>query len=106
MEASRLDRVPVDVAGEIVAITWDERDRLLERLRSVAGSAPVIARFEGVEASRPVELDDNERTYLRVALEVWDGTDDMPAGDGIVRLLVALVRADPSGHVGTGSMDG
>jgi hypothetical protein len=102
----RLDRAHVDVAGEIVAITWDERERLIEKLRGVAGSGPVIARFEAVGVSKPVGLDDAERTYLRVALEVWDGANELPAGDGIVHLLVALVRADPGGHVGTEYLDG
>jgi hypothetical protein len=46
-------------------------------------------------ASRPVELDDSERSHLRVALEVWESGTVLP--DGIVRLLVALVRADPGG---------
>jgi hypothetical protein len=103
MEASRLDRVQVDVAGEIVEITWDERDALLEKLRGVAGSDAVIAKFEAVGASRPVELEDGERGHLRVALEFWEGVSVLP--DGIVRLLVALVQADPGGHVATGFVD-
>jgi hypothetical protein len=36
MESSRLDRVQIDVAGEIVEIAWKERDTLLRRLRAVA----------------------------------------------------------------------
>jgi hypothetical protein len=100
MEASRLDRVQVDVAGEIVEISWDERDTLLGKLRSVAGSVAVGAKFEAVGASRPVELDGDERAHLRTVLELW-GVSVLP--DGLARLLVALVRADPGGHVGTGS---
>jgi len=100
MEASRLDRVQVDVAGEIVEISWDERDTLLGKLRSVAGSVAVGARFEAVGASRPVELDGEERAHLRTVLELW-GVSVLP--DGLACLPVALVRADPVGHVGTGS---
>jgi len=103
MEASRLDRVQIDVAGNIVEITWDERDALLEKLRGVAGSDAVIAKFEAVGASRPVELEDGERGHLRVALEFWEGVSVLP--DGIACLLAALVQADPGGHVATGFVD-
>jgi hypothetical protein len=71
MEVSRFDRVQVDVAGEIVEISWDERDTLLGKLRSVAGSVAVGAKFEAVGASRPVELDGDERAHLRTVLELW-----------------------------------
>src|SRR6266571_9286465 len=94
---SRLDRVRVDVPGETIEITWDERDTLLEQLRSDAGCASIIKAFEAVGASRPVELDDKQRARLRVALELW-GIAVIP--DGLARLLIALVRADPGGHVG------
>ena len=67
------------------------------RVRVVAGCETIIEKFEAVGASRPVELDDGERSRLRVALEVWE-RDVVPA-DGIARLL-AVVRADPGGQVG------
>jgi hypothetical protein len=98
MESSRLDRVQVAVAGEIVEIARDERDTLLRKLRSVAGCETIVQRFEAVGASRPVELDDEQRSRLRVTLELW-GVSVLP--DGLARLLVALVRADPGGDVGT-----
>jgi hypothetical protein len=103
MESSRLDRVRIDVAGEIVEISWDERDTLLERLERVAGCETIVERFEAVGASRPVNLDDEQRSRLRVTLELW-GVSVMP--DGLMRLLLALVRADPGGHVGTAFVDG
>jgi hypothetical protein len=37
MEASRLERVRIDVAGDIVEIAWDERDVLLEELAFAEG---------------------------------------------------------------------
>jgi hypothetical protein len=103
MEASRLDRVQVDVAGEIVEITWDERGKLLEKLRTVAGCDTIVFQFEAVGASGPVELEDGERGHLRVALEFWEGVSVLP--DGIACLLVALVQGDPGGHVATGFVD-
>ncbi len=98
MEASRLDRVQIDAAGEIVEIAWKERDTLLRRLRAVDGCEKVVKSFEAVGASRPVQLDDEERSRLRVPLELW-GDSVLPGG--LARLFAALVRADPGGHVGT-----
>jgi hypothetical protein len=98
----RLDRVQVDVAEEIVEISWDERDMLLEKLETVAGCDTIVEKFEAVGASRPAHLNDEQRLHLRVALELW-GVSVLP--DGLTRLLVALVRADPGGHVGTASFE-
>jgi hypothetical protein len=89
----RLDRVHVDVAGEIVMITWDERDVLLEELAWAAETKSIRVKFEAVGASRPVELDAEERTRLRTALDEW-GSDRLQP-EGIARLHTALVRAEP-----------
>ena len=48
MEANRLDRVHIEVAENIVEITWDERDTLLVKLRDVAGCETIIERFWAV----------------------------------------------------------
>jgi hypothetical protein len=98
MEASRLTRVHVEVAENLVEITWDERDMLIAHLRAVAGHNSIIERFWAVGASKPVVLDNDERSRLRVMLELW-GLTVLP--DGLARLLLALVQADPSGGVGT-----
>jgi hypothetical protein len=97
MEASRLDRVRVQVDGDIIEISWAERDALLNHLAYVAGSQSVRGRFEAVGASgsRAVDLTPDDRWRLRVALDDWDR--DMLKSDGISRLRDALVRADPSG---------
>ncbi|HEY8777380.1 MAG TPA: hypothetical protein VIM33_13015 [Gaiellaceae bacterium] len=92
MEAGRLDRVRVDVAGEIVEISWDERDVLLEELAFAADTKSIRVKFEAVGASRPVELDAEQRARLRTALDDW-GSDRLQP-DGIARLHAALVRAD------------
>jgi hypothetical protein len=91
MEANRLDRVRVDVAGEIIEITWDERDTLLEELAFAEGTKPIRERFEAVGASRPVELDAEERARLRTALDDWG--DDRLQPEGIARLHAALAHA-------------
>ena len=94
MEARRLDRVQVNVAGNAVEITWDERDTLLGKLRVLAGCEAIVQNFEAVGASRPVELDDEQRSRLRLTLELW-GVSVLP--DGLTHLLLELVRADPRG---------
>jgi hypothetical protein len=98
METSRLARVHIEVAENLVEITWGERDTLLDKLRFVAGCETIIERFWSVGASSPVELDDEQRSRLRVTLELW-GVSVPP--DGLARLLIALVQADPGGQVGS-----
>jgi hypothetical protein len=71
MESSRLDRVHVNVAGEIVQITWDDREVLLEELAFAEGTKPLRERFEAVGASRAVELDAEQQAGLRAALDDW-----------------------------------
>jgi hypothetical protein len=92
MESGRLDRVQVDVAGEIIEITWGERDILLEELAWAENTKPIRVKFEAVGASRPVELDDEDRARLRKALDDWGSDRLQPAG--IARLHAALAGAD------------
>jgi hypothetical protein len=94
MEASRLDGVRIDVAGNVVEIIWDERDMLLRKLRAIDGCETIVQKFEAVGASRPVELGEEQRARLRVTLELW-GVTALP--DGLAHLLIELVRADPGG---------
>ena len=100
----RLDRVQIAVADELVDITWEDRDALLRRLGYIAGSETIVNKLEAVGASRPVELDDEQRSRLRDALRFWDGAGALP--DGLAPLLSALVRADPGGEVGTATFGG
>jgi hypothetical protein len=74
MAPDRLDRVQVDVEGQIVEITWHERDTLLHNLRDTAGCETIIERFWAAGASRPVELDSKQRSHLRLTLELWAST--------------------------------
>ena len=97
MERSRFDQIRVDVAGNVVEITSAERDWLLNKIGVVSGFESIVAKFEAVGASRPVELDFDERARLRAPLEFWEHQ----LTDGLVRLLDALVRVAPGGDVGT-----
>jgi hypothetical protein len=93
MEAGRLDRVRIDVAGEIVEISSGDRDVLLEELAWAAGTKEIRVKFEAVGASGQVQLDVEDRARLRQALDEWGGDHLQP--DGIARLHSALVRAEP-----------
>jgi hypothetical protein len=94
MEAGGLARVRIDIAGEIVEISSGDRDVLLEELAWAAGTKDVRVKFEAVGASRPVDLDAEDRERLRKALDDW-GSDRLQP-DGIARLHAALVRAEPN----------
>ncbi len=87
----------VEVGENLVEITWDERTALLDKLSDMADSGTIIERFWAAGASIPVVLNDEQRSRLRVMLELW-GVSVLP--DGLARLLLALVQADPGGDVG------
>jgi hypothetical protein len=93
VEERRPDAVRVEVAANVVEISDDDRDRLLQKLRLVGGFDSTIAKFEAADASRPIEFNRVEHFRLRAALEAWRNGSDLPAG--IVRLLAALEQADP-----------
>ena len=93
MEASRIDRVRIDVQGNVVEISWAERDWLLAKVALAAGFETIIAKLHAVGAGRPVELDFDERARLRAPLEFWQPQ----LTDGLAGLLAALVRVAPAG---------
>jgi hypothetical protein len=101
VEAGRLDQVRINVQWEIVEIAWAERDWLLEKIAVVSGFESIVAKFKAVGASRPVDLDFDERARLRAPLEFWE----QHLTDGLARLLDALVRTAPGGHVGTPALE-
>ncbi len=97
LEADRLARVRINLPGEVVELSRHERDVLLEELCFVRGLKSVRERFEGVGATWPVELNDEQRLSLRAVLTGWESDIALP--DGIARLLAALERADPGSVV-------
>jgi hypothetical protein len=94
MGASRLACVHVEIADNLVEITWDERAALLDKLSDIADSGTTIERFWSSGASRTVILNDEQRSQLRVTLELW-GVNALP--DGLARLHLALVQPDSGG---------
>jgi hypothetical protein len=99
MGTSRTEhRVHVEVGENLVEISWDERTALLDKLSDIADSGTIIERFWSGGASTSVVLNAVQRSRLRVMLELWGGSV-LP--DGLARLLLALVQADPGGDVGT-----
>jgi hypothetical protein len=99
----RLNCVQVDVAGTLVDISWEERATLLHKLQTVGGCDAIVEKLvDAVAGSGPAELDDEQQLRLRVTLERW-GFIELTGG--LEHLLVALVRADPRGEVGTRFVD-
>ena len=80
-------------------MTWDEREALLKKCTVVAGCESIIEKFLACGASRPVMLEVDELSPVRVVVECWRKARAVL--DWLERLLVALVRADPGGEVGT-----
>ena len=93
MQASRLDRIRIDIRGNVVEISWAERDWLLAKIALAAGFESIIAKFHAVDPSWPVKLDFDERARLRAPLEFWEPE----LTDGLAGLLAALVRVAPTG---------
>ena len=67
----RLDRVSVALNRGAVILTWDARQALMRRLQHVRSTARIRDSFEGVGASRPVELTGRQRSRLLLILEGW-----------------------------------
>jgi hypothetical protein len=64
----RLDYVAItiDRRGEAnpVRLPWKSRDYLLRKLRATPGTEGIVRAFEDVGATRPVELDTEQKTVL------------------------------------------
>jgi hypothetical protein len=73
MEAGkgRLDRVEIRLSRRVVRISWDSRTELLARLRRLESAGPIVRAFEAVGASRPVELDREQKATMYAVLDVW-----------------------------------
>jgi hypothetical protein len=90
------DRVQVDVAGDVVEISSDECDELVARLKKAGLSS--IAGELSKAINQPVALSPDELEPVEAVLSSWSNQAELP--DGIVQLGVALIRADPGGHIG------
>lgn len=91
---ARLDRVTVKVDGETYVVDWATRDTLIEWLTGLPGGDRAIARFRGVGATRPVELDAAGEAVLLLAIENWmRASGDAGFSPGLVGLRVALAGA-------------
>jgi len=81
----RYSRGDIDVAG-------DACDKLVRRLRHLAGAQPIIAKLEAATASVPIELTAGEKGFLVIAVKAWmedAGRDRVPIG--IIRLRETLL---------------
>ena len=81
----RYARGEIDVAG-------DACDKLVRRLRHLAGASPIIAKLEAAKPAQPVELTASEKGFLVIAVKAWmesAGRDRVP--NPVIRLREALL---------------
>jgi hypothetical protein len=73
MEAGwgRLDRVEIRLNRRVVRISWASRTELLAQLRQLESARSIVQAFEAVGASRPVELDREQKATVYAVLDVW-----------------------------------
>jgi hypothetical protein len=91
VSTSRLGRVLVAVSQDEVAIPWDSRQELLERLRAEGDTEPIIAAFEAVGTTSPVKLTTEQKRRLLTACKEWlFETQATGAPRGIYELRNAL----------------
>jgi hypothetical protein len=85
VEASRLNRVTIAGTRDATTleIPWDSRDALLERLRREGDAEPIIAAFQAVGATRPVQIPRQAKRRLLDICEAWlveATTEGLPPG--------------------------
>jgi len=96
----RLDRVIVSTSHASIEISWDARQRLLDQLRRLDSARDLVAKFEGVGASRPVDLTQDEEALLVDVIDAWTrdlGGTAAPAGILELRRALLLDFVDRSG---------
>jgi hypothetical protein len=91
----RLDRVFVMLATrrEPFALHWDAREQLLAQARRSKRLAHVVAAFEAVGASRPVQLTGPDKRLLVQLIDAWSAREEtissLPAGIWDLRMALA-----------------
>ena len=96
MSTSRLNRVLVAVEAGDVALPWDSRQTLLERLRR-EGAEDIVSRFEAVGTTSPVKLTLEQKERLLATLKLWLLETRESPPEGVYSLRNALqgdVRSD------------
>jgi hypothetical protein len=85
----RLDWVTVATPSGPVTISWEQRNQLLDRLRVTCGrQSSVVAAFEAVGATRPVELNTADGLAVLETLDAWldeEGIEAIPQRLAILR---------------------
>jgi hypothetical protein len=89
-----IQRVQIALSRATVALPWESREALLERLRRVESMADLVREFEAVGTSRAVELTSEQKDELVGAIAAW--ADEVEGGysglpDGVAELWHALV---------------
>ena len=91
----RLDRVTIALSEKDVVISWAARDALIDQLPGQETGAAIRAMFEGVGATSPVKLTDDQKVELLRVIDVWAEQTDggyEALSDGIVDLRNTLIE--------------
>lgn len=86
----RLDSVTVRTRDASLEISWASREALLRVIRHLDWAKPVLAAFDAVGATRPVELDKLDAAVLA---QLAGAIDSMGTSDGVPAGLVELRKA-------------
>ena len=89
---ARLDRVQFTVGDDMVEVNWNDRQRLLGLLRDSKhdAAASAVHAIEAVGATRPVQLDDDGKDAVEVAITAAFGSSPSRSR-GLARLRRALL---------------
>jgi hypothetical protein len=82
--AARLNQMTVKTSRDVVTLPWQSRDDLLREIRHLDSAREIVAAFEAVGATRPVEISTADQSLLVQAIDVWmsnaGGPDALPPG--------------------------
>ncbi len=93
----RFDTLTVALARGDITFSRDTRQALMSRLQHVHDSSSLRAMFEGVGATRPVELNPAQRATLLGLLDEWTLDDDFEAMPTELDNLRHALRDDLAG---------
>jgi hypothetical protein len=96
----RLNWASLQIGDEVVALPWQTRDELLERLCGLEPLTNLRRKIDGVGATRPVVVDENELAPLFAVVQVWiDETTVDSFDESLFNLRNAIAAADARGEV-------
>jgi hypothetical protein len=88
----RLDRVQVDLEGNVIDLTWAERQALVAHLREIVNTEGLARDFENAGTSMPVTVAGKDVDELLSVLSYWRQSAGADTPSGIETLWEAASR--------------